>query len=350
VTRSFRRASVALLALALVAIVPAAATAKQPAGCTSGTALVFFTNPVVTSGDTTLTDRKDQDYPALNNERVEVPLIGLDGSGYLRGTWAVVQSATGDEAYETDCTYEYTRHDDRFEQVMAYYWTTKSQLYTRGLGFGVNAGWPAINGDAQRVRINQWGVDNSFATTHPRDEMRFGKGGVDDAEDAEVILHELGHQIHFSQSETFFASIEAGSISEGFGDYWAATVSEWAMAQAGITPQTDPACIADWDAVSYSPEDPPCLRRLDRTLKYTGEITSSIHRNGQIWSHALWNLRTAIGRAHADTAILWAQFDWTGTTMPELAQRIVDEVDDRYGATEAALAVAAFADRDILEP
>jgi hypothetical protein len=120
------------------------------------------------------------------------------------------------------------------------------------------------------------------------------------------------------------------------------------MAEAGITPETDPACIADWDAVSYSSEDPPCLRRLDRTLKYTGEITSAIHRNGQIWSHALWNLRTAIGHAHADTAILWAQFDWTGTTMPELAQRIVDEVEDRYGAAEAALAEAAFEDRDIL--
>ena len=28
--------------------------------------------------------------------------------------------------------------------------------------------------------------------------MGFGKGGVDDAEDAEVILHEYGHQIHFA--------------------------------------------------------------------------------------------------------------------------------------------------------
>ena len=209
-TRSLRRVSVALLALALAAIAPAA-SAKQPSGCTSGTALVFFPNPVVTSGDTTLTDRKDRDYAALNDERVEVPLTGLDGSGYLRGTWATVRSATGDEAYETDCTYNYTRHDDRFEQVMAYYWVTKSQEYTRGLGFGVNAGWPAINGDAQRVRINQWGIDNSFATTHPKDEMRFGKGGVDDAEDAEVILHELGHQIHFSASETFFSTVEAGA-------------------------------------------------------------------------------------------------------------------------------------------
>jgi hypothetical protein len=214
----------------------------------------------------------------------------------------------------------------------------------------VNPGWPAVNGDAQRVRINQWGVDNSFATTHPRDEMRFGKGGVDDAEDAEVILHELGHQIHFSASETFFSTVEAGGISEGFGDYWAGTVAEWALAEAGMPPSPDPACIADWDAVSYTAGPIHCLRRLDRDLKYPTDITGAVHRDGQIWSHALWNLRTAIGAAHADTAILWAQIGWTGTDMPELAGRIVDQVDDRYGAAEAALAEAAFQERGILEP
>jgi hypothetical protein len=342
-SRRSRIALLTVLALALPVVAPISVLAKPPSGCTTATALVFDPNPVATSGNIFLTDQNDADYTALNNERVRVTLTGLDGSGYLRGTWATVVSETGDAAYETDCTYDYTRHDDRFEQVMAYYWTTKSQDYTRGLGFGVNAGWPAINGDQQRVRINQWGADNSFATTHPKDEMRFGKGGVDDAEDGEVILHELGHQIHFSASATFFASNEAGGISEGFGDYWAATVSEWA---AGVQP--DPECIAEWDAVSYDPDPPFCLRRLDRDLRYPQDITGAVHRDGQIWSHALWNLRDAIGATHADTAILWAQIGWTGTTMPDLANRIVDQVQSRYGNREARLATAAFEERGIL--
>jgi hypothetical protein len=341
-----RRSRIALftvLAIALPAIAPVAAVAKPATGCTTATALVFNPNPVATSGNIFLTDQDDADYAALNDERVRVTLTGLDGSGYLRGTWATVVSETGNPAYETDCTYDYTRHDDRFEQVMAYYWTTKSQDYTRMLGFGVKSGWPAVNGDQQRVRINQWGIDNSFATDHPKDEMRFGKGGVDDAEDGEVILHELGHQIHFSASPTFFATTEAGGISEGFGDYWAATVSEWA---AGVQP--DPECIAEWDAVSYDPTAPFCLRRLDSSLRYPQDITGAVHRDGTIWSHALWNLRGAIGATHADTAILWAQIGWTGTTMPDLANRIVSQVQSRYGAREARLATAAFAERGIL--
>lgn len=346
-TRLSRRAlAVSLVAsLAIAAPAAVAVSAKQPAGCTEGTGMVFMPNPVVTNGGYDgLEDNKDADSTLLNAQRVSVDLTGLDGSGYLRGTYAYVVTSTGDAAYSTDCTFDYTRHDDRFEQVMAYYWVTMSQEYTRSLGFtGTSGLWRAINADQQRVRINQWGVDNSFATTHPKDEMRFGKGGVDDAEDGEVILHELGHQIHFSQSEDFFSSTEAGGISEGFGDYWAATVSEWV---GGVQP--DPECIAEWDAISYDPTAPYCLRRLDRDLMYPTDITGAVHRDGQIWSHALWNLRDAIGATHADTAILRAQFDWVGSTMPDLAQRIVDAVDDLYGAGEAALAEAAFAERGIL--
>ena len=333
----------ALMALVLPVAAPVAVAARQPAACTSATGLIFDPNPVATSGNTSLTDEDDADYAALNNERVRVRLTNLDGSGYLRGTWAIVVSETGDPAFETDCTYDYTRHDDRFEQVMAYYWTTQSQLYLRSLGFGVKPNWPAINADQQRVRINQWGADNSFATDHPRDEMRFGKGGVDDAEDGEVILHELGHQIHFSQSATFFSSNEAGAISEGFGDYWAADVSE---VVSGVQP--DPECVAEWDSVSYTAGPVHCLRRLDSPRKYPADLTGAVHRDGTIWSHALWNLRSAIGHVHADTAILWAQFGWTGTTMPALANRIVDQVRARYGNAEANKAIAAFQDRGIL--
>lgn len=340
--RSASRVALALLISAVAAIAPTAASAKQPVGAGStAEAMVFWPNPVVSSGNENLTDQRDADYAALNDERVSVLLTNLDGSGYLCGDWACVVSETGDPAFSTAATYDYTRHDDRFEQVMAYYWVTQSQLYIQSLGFRTGGPFRGINEEPQAVRINQWGVDNSFATTHPKDEMRFGKGGVDDAEDAEVILHEYGHQIHFSQSATFFSSIEAGAISEGFGDYWAATVVE---VVAG--PTSDPACIMDWDSTSYTAGPTHCLRRLDTSLKYPGGRNGEVHHDGMIWSHALWNLRTAMGHFEADTAILNAQFDWTGTTMPALAQRIVDQAQTLYG--QGAAALAAFHDRGIL--
>jgi hypothetical protein len=340
------RLGFALLLVTTAIFGPAAALAKQaPAVCEeAATGWVFNPNPVATSGDTTLTDNKDADSEALNAELVSVDLPFLDDSGYLRGTYATIVSETGDPAFADNCTFNYTRHDDRFEQVMAYYWVTASQVYLRELGFDGET-FPEVNADQQRVRINQWGVDNSFATTHPRDEMRFGKGGVDDAEDADVILHELGHQIHFSQSDTFFSSAEAGAISEGFGDYWA-----FSAAKAIAGSQFDEACIAKWDATSYdsNPANGICLRRLDADLSYPDDLVGQVHADGRIWSHALRNLHYAIGQQHADTAILMAQFDWTGTTMPDLATRIVDAVDDLYGAAQATAAEAAFHERGIL--
>ena len=111
------------------------------------------------------------------------------------------------------------------------------------------------------MRINQWGQDNSFATVHPKNELRFGKGGVDDAEDAEVILHEYGHAIHFSQNFSF-ASEEAGAISEGFGDYWAVTVSDVVARSLGVANREPLPCVADWDSTSYTsgrPALPACL-------------------------------------------------------------------------------------------
>ena len=340
--RSAGRIALALLISLAAAIAPTVASAKQPAGAGStAEAMVFWPNPVVTSGITTLTDDKDADSALLTAQRVSVTLTNLDGSGFLCGDWACVVSETGDPAFSTDATYDYTRHDDRFEQVMAYFWTTQAQLYLQSLGFGST--YRGINEESQAVRINQWGVDNSFATTHPKDEMRFGKGGVDDAEDAEVILHEYGHQIHFSQSPTFYSSTEADAIGEGFGDYWAADVSE---VVAGVQP--DPACIAEWDSTSYTAGPIHCLRRLDMNLTYPTDLNGRIHHDGMIWSQALWQIRTALGHVKADTAILTAQFDWTGTTMPALAQRTVDATNTLYGAVDAALVLAAFQARGIL--
>lgn len=200
-----------------------------------------------------------------------------------------------------------------------------------------------MNKEPQRVRINQWGADNSFFTDK-KDELRFGKGGVDDAEDAEVILHEYGHAIQDAQQTPFgFGfSIEARSIGEGFADYWAATVSSL------IAPTPDPACVADWDSVSYTSTTPHCLRRVDTNLHYPGDLNGRVHHDGMIWSRALWDIRAAIGSTQADTVILHAHFGMPDPTMPELAARTVAVAKDLYGNGVANKAKAAFVARGIL--
>ena len=194
--------------LLLAAAAGAAIAAKPGPGTPTGTGSVFVSNPVEDLNDQSLRDQKDSDAAVPAAAYHTVVLTDLDGSGFLRGRWAEIVSETGSPAYSPTNTFLYTRRQDEFEQVMAYYWVTESQKYIQRLGFGSRL--RPVNMEPQRLRINQWGQDNSFATTH-KDEIRLGKGGVDDAEDGEVITHEYGHAIHFSQNFSFASSRPGGS-------------------------------------------------------------------------------------------------------------------------------------------
>ena len=317
---------------------------KGGPGTSTGTGQVFFPNPVASLGDQSLTDQKDADYPALQPAYKVVTLTNLDGSGYLKGDWANIYSETGDAAFSSTNTFIHTRNDDRFEQVMAYYWVTEAQKYIQSLGFGSIR--RPINMESQDVRINQLGYDNSFSWDK-HDVLRFGKGGVDDAEDAEVILHEYGHAIQDSQMTPFGfgTSVEAGSIGEGFGDYFAVTVSN----VLASTP--DPACVADWDSISYTSTTPHCLRRVDTNLHYPEDLNGRVHHDGQIWSRALWDIRNALGHVKADTIILEAQFSFApDTSMPAAAQATVNAAEVLYNHATAMAVRQAFVDRGILQP
>lgn len=335
-----------LIVLALFASLTGNALAsKEGPGSSTGTGRVFFPNPVASLGDQSLTDQKDADYAALQPAYQLVTLTNLDGSGYLRGDWANIRSETGDPAFSPKNEFIYGRDDDRFEQVMAYYWVTEAQKYIQSLGFGSTR--RPVNMESQDMRINQLGYDNSFSWDK-KDYLRFGKGGVDDAEDAEVILHEYGHAMLDSQSTpfgAFGASPEAGAIHEGFGDYWAVTVSDV------IAPTGDPACVADWDSVSYTSGTPHCLRRVDTNLHYPEDLNGRVHHDGQIWSRALWDIRKELGHVQADTIILEAQFSFPhDASMPAAAEETVNAAQNLYGSAVADVVRAVFEARGILEP
>ncbi|MCU1593207.1 MAG: Bacillolysin [Frankiales bacterium] len=320
-----RRTHVVALALLPLALVASPATA----GPSTASATVFSPNPVATLQDEGLTDQKDADYAALQDAYRTVTLTHLDGSGYLHGDYASVDTGTGPLA---TAPFTYHRDDDRFEQVMAYYWATQAQLYLHELGF------TNVNNEPQRMKINQYGVDNSYYNGDQKDDvLRFGKGGVDDAEDAEVILHEYGHAIQDSQVPGFGTSEQAGAIGEGFGDYWAQAVS------TRYAPTKDEPCIADWDSVSYTDGPVHCLRRTDGTKSYPTSLDGEVHDDGEIWSSALNGMRTALGPTKADTAIIRAQFSFAvDTTMPAAAQVTIATVKALYGSQAAPSAKAAF--------
>ncbi|MCW3014632.1 MAG: Thermolysin metallopeptidase alpha-helical domain [Solirubrobacterales bacterium] len=292
-----------VVAVALCAALPASAHA---AGGTAP-AKVFFPNPVQSLQNEGLTDLKDADFfsadPLLRTAYTPVTLTDLDASGTLTGTYAKVISETGTPARRAADGFAYTRDDDRFEQVMGYFWVTQAQRYLQGLKLRRPA-----NARQQLLRINQYGGDNSFYREgSSKLTITLGKGGVDDAEDGEVIVHEYGHAVQDDQVPGFGSSPEAGAIGEAFGDYLSVEVSN---AVTGNTFQQP--CVADWDSVSYTPGPIHCLRRIDGTKHYPEDVRGEVHADGELWSAALWQARQAIGDPlTADRIIVNAQFDFT---------------------------------------
>ena len=337
----------AALAGTLVAASPASAT-KPGSGSATGTGTVFMVNPVQSSGDQSLTDAKDSAGAVPLSEYATVPLRNLDGSGRLVGAWANVRGNTGPAAYSTTNTFDYLRDDDRFEQVMAYFWVNQAQEYLQSLGFGRTL--RPVNMESQDVRIDQYGVDNSYSWDK-HDVLRFGKGGVDDAEDAEVIVHEYGHSVHDAQVPGFGTSLEAGAIGESFGDYLAVTVGLAAAEQYGWPVRAEQACPMDWDATSYT-SAPHCIRRFDRNLT-VADKRNQVHFDGQIWSQALWEIRTGypaldLTTADWDRTLVDSQFDYApDTSFSAAAQATYAKAQVNDGPAAAALVKAEFAERGI---
>jgi Zn-dependent metalloprotease len=173
---------------------------------------------------------------------------------------------------------------------------------------------------------------------------------VDDAEDAEVIVHEYGHAVHQSQVPGYGGSPDAGAIGESFGDYLAVTVGLAAADQYGWPVAANPACPMDWDATSYT-DAPHCIRRFDRNLQAT--VEGGVHFRSQVWSQALWEIRlgyVAMGKTAADwdTTLIDSQFDYAiGTSFSEAAKATYDKALERDGAAAAQLVKDRFAARGI---
>ncbi|MGZ3143035.1 M36 family metallopeptidase [Lentzea chajnantorensis] len=302
-----------------------------------GTGKVFSPNPVSALQNQNLTDADDADSAVPAAAYRSVTLSHLDGSGYLRGKYATLTGPKSKLAYSKANKFEYTRANDLFEQVNAYWGVTEAQKYIQGLGF------TNVNNEAQKITTIGLTEDNSFYDPS-KDQITFGTGGVDDAEDVEVVWHELGHAIQDAQVPGFGSTTEAGSIGEGFGDWWALIMSSRDAKDTATTPL---ACIMDWDATAYTTETPHCLRRTDTELKYA-DRKGEVHFDGQIWSRALFDVYKAFGRDKAAKIVLEGQFSYApSTTFAAAAKATVAAAKKLYGDKDAATVQAAFTARGI---
>jgi len=287
----------------------------------TGKGRVFDPNPVVTLNDTSLEDNGTVPHEAY----VDVTLRDLATSGFLDGPF-VTTSTTRNRVKRKSRRFLFRRANRAFKEVMVYFHIDRAQRHIQSLGFTNVLSRPipaSIDGTTD---------DNSFYSGVDK-ALTFGTGGVDDAEDAEIILHEYGHAIQDDQVPGFGAKPEGRAMGEGFGDFLAASIF------SDVKPLRMKPTIGNWDAVSYSGDEPPCLRRLDSNKKYPRDIVGEEHSDGEIWSACLWELRAALGRLPTEKLVIAHHFLLTRFSTFEQAARALITADQNLnaGANESVI-------------
>jgi Zn-dependent metalloprotease len=297
----------------------------------TGKGRVFDPNPVATLNDTSL-----KDSSALPDKAYfDVPLPDLAASGFLDGPF-VTTSVTANRVKRKSRSFLFRRSNRAFKEVMAYFHIDRVQRHIQSLGFNNVLNHP--------LPVNIDGRKDDNSAYDPVDKtLTFGTGGVDDAEDAEIILHEYGHAIQDDQVPGFGESDECGAMGEGFGDFLAASFF------SDKKPQSMKPTVGNWDAVFYSGDEPPNLRRLDSNKKYPKDIHGEVHDDGEIWSACLWELRAALGRLPTEKLVIAHHFLLTRFSSFEDAARALLTADNNLnGGANDSVIRGVFVRRGIL--
>lgn len=330
---------------------------------TDGSGLVFDPDPVTSAGveyGGAYQDRDDADAPELTAQLKPVVLKDLtlrNGRYYLEGPYVTItgSAAVGGNAYEppseTDPNaFRYTRSDDRFEAVMAYYHIDQSQRYVQSL----DVGRPI---HATPIRVNPHGEGGEDAAYfYPwQDAISFGTGGIDDAEDAQVIWHEYAHALLEASAPGHITGGGDGlALHEGWADYWAASYVRDKV-ERGELPATDWRRLFRWDG-----NNPPwCGRTLDHDGYYPDDIRITVppgcsialeYQRAVLWATTLMEIYTALGRTVTDRLNL-ASHGYLGAppvTFPDAAEAILQADVDLYGGAHVEVLTTILKSRGFL--
>lgn len=266
-----------------------------------GTAYIFNPDPLSSAGVSyggQYVDGNDATNAALDAARSLVTIPELEFSGgmyHLKGSYVQIAEldtpATGLFSQASN-EFLFNRNEQGFEAVNAYWHLDNSMRYINE-ELGIEC-LPTLNGGKLRFDPHGWdGADNSFYSPSGQ-YLVFGEGCVDDAEDADVVLHELGHGI-----DDWMTNGNASNFNgEGNGDYWAQSYSRSLEQWESSDPQYQ--WMFSWDG--HNPCWPGRVTNYSGT--YPDDLTGSIHTDGQIWSTSLMRIWDRIGKEKTDRAWL----------------------------------------------
>lgn len=309
---------------------PAPAYKPFPTMVVDGTGNVWVPDPLssagVDYGDTGFTDNNDNTTPQLLAEQVSVTLLDItleNGMYFLKGPWCEItdeESPNRGVFEQPTNVWDFDRDDNEFEAVNVYYHIDESMRYLNDdLGIDVRP-----TDYAGGVKCDPSGLNNADNSHYVGGSQRlaWGDGGVDDAEDSDVVHHELGHGLH--DWITMGGLSQQQGLSEGSGDYWAASynrsLGDWTPADQQYF------WIFNWDGHNPFWNGRSC----GVSTTWSPNIPlGGIHAQGQVWATSMMLVYDAIGKRKTDIIF------WEGLAMTNGGSNQNDAANAVYEAARA---------------
>lgn len=305
---------------------------------------VFAPDPLTTaqtSYGAPYEDNNDISIPELEAERKTKSLVLVYENGEFKSKNDHVEILDFSAPNITPTTsvtdqMHYTRDLSGFEDMNVMYHITEQKNYMISLGYP-NIPNYTIQVDPHAIS----GADQSFfSTSSTPGRLYFGEGGVDDAEDADVIIHEYMHSAIFVAAPSSTTTTERGCIEEALGDYFAASYSN----TVNLHNNGD---VFNWDGHNeFWPG-----REVSSQKDYGQESfkNNNIYLHTDLFASPLMEINSKLGRSASDAIVLEAIFYLgNNTTMPEMAGYIILSDSLLNGGANYQTIYDAFVRRNII--
>ncbi len=240
-------------------------------------------------------NKNGQDYAEINAQRVSVPVtVGFSNDTfYTRSpyiTLSDIESPAQAPYQSLSNNFDFTRSSSTFREMMALYHIETFRKYLSSIGYGLSNMFNTL------VDISAYqGQDQSrFSFSGSKPALFFGTGGVPDAEDADVIIHEYTHAISFYLAPNTTSGSERTAVEEANCDFMACQYSKnlsnfnWRW-------------VFNWDGHNVYWDG----RDANSPNKYPKDLDADFYKSSVIWSSMLNDISLDLGR-DVTTRILMA--------------------------------------------
>lgn len=286
-------------------------------------------------------DNNDANASWMNATYVQVDIPATFDTGnntfYLENDLVMIdeiESPTIAVSTSLDENFFFDRSMSGFEEVNTFFHITNYHDYISSLGYDTLMDMQIVV-DAH----GQFGADNSvFNRNGGNPNLVFGTGGVDDAEDADVILHEYAHALSWDANNNSNFSNERAGLDEGLADYFATSYSR---SQHNY----------HWDSMfTWDGHNQFWAGRTAVTPMNYPATTPNIYATGEIWNCAMSAIWGDLGQIITDKLMLETlHFLTDNATLPEAATYVLQADTILFGGVHTSTICNRFQQKNIFD-